>query len=114
MEKGSTERASRAVDPTLKLSSMRADVFAEPKIDCHVHVLDPARFPYRADTHYAPTGRSSARGAVHGDDARTERVTRAGRPNSGYGLDNPAADRSLARGAGRYKASPWWPTTHLG
>ena len=28
----------------------------EPKIDCHVHVFDPERFPYRTDTHYAPTG----------------------------------------------------------
>jgi hypothetical protein len=31
-------------------------IFAEPKVDCHVHVLDPARFPYRPDTHYAPLG----------------------------------------------------------
>ena len=35
---------------------MNVAIFAEPKIDCHVHVLDPARFPYRADTHYAPAG----------------------------------------------------------
>jgi hypothetical protein len=34
----------------------QSDIFEEPKIDCHVHVLDPARFPYRADTHYAPAG----------------------------------------------------------
>ena len=31
-------------------------IFEEPKIDCHVHVLDPARFPYQANTHYAPMG----------------------------------------------------------
>ena len=26
----------------------------EPKIDCHVHVFDPARFPYAADAWYLP------------------------------------------------------------
>ena len=35
---------------------MDVAIFEEAKIDCHVHVLDPAHFPYRADTHYAPMG----------------------------------------------------------
>lgn len=25
-------------------------------IDCHVHVFDPARFPYAADAYYRPEG----------------------------------------------------------
>ena len=33
---------------------MDAVILGEPKIDCHVHVLDPARLPYRPDTHYGP------------------------------------------------------------
>jgi hypothetical protein len=28
----------------------------EPVIDCHVHVFDPARFPYAPGTFYAPAG----------------------------------------------------------
>ena len=26
-----------------------------PAIDCHVHVFDPARFPYAPDVAYVPT-----------------------------------------------------------
>ena len=43
-------------------ADVNAAIFEEPKIDCHVHVFDPARFPYRADTHYAP---DRARRSVH-------------------------------------------------
>ena len=35
---------------------MDIEIFEEPKIDCHVHVLDPERFPYGANTHYRPMG----------------------------------------------------------
>jgi predicted TIM-barrel fold metal-dependent hydrolase len=31
-------------------------VFDEPKIDCHVHLLDPAHFPYAAEAPYFPSG----------------------------------------------------------
>ena len=31
-------------------------IFDEPKIDCHCHVLDPARFPYADDVAYRPAG----------------------------------------------------------
>ena len=30
------------------------------KIDCHIHVIDPARFPYVADTPYRPSGQEIA------------------------------------------------------
>jgi predicted TIM-barrel fold metal-dependent hydrolase len=38
-------------------------IFAEPKIDCHVHVIDPANFPYRNDVVYSRPARKSARPA---------------------------------------------------
>ena len=91
--------------PTLKLSEMKPDVFSEPKIDCHVHVLDPARVPYRADTHYAPMGQelgTPAQLAQVMDAYGTRHALLVG-PNSGYGLDNACMLDTIARGAGRYK-----------
>lgn len=84
---------------------MDARIFEEPKIDCHVHVLDPERFPYRADTHYAPSGQEI------GTPAQLEQVMAAYGtrhallvgPNSGYGLDNTCMLDTIARGHGRYK-----------
>ncbi|HVE48490.1 MAG TPA: amidohydrolase family protein [Casimicrobiaceae bacterium] len=80
-------------------------IFDEPKIDCHVHVLDPARFPYGANIHYAPAGQEL------GTPAQLERVMAAygaGHallvgPNSGYGLDNACMLDTIANGRGRYK-----------
>jgi predicted TIM-barrel fold metal-dependent hydrolase len=80
-------------------------IFEEPKIDCHVHVLHPARFPYRADTHYAPTGQeigTPAQLAQVMDAYGTRHALLVG-PNSGYGLDNACMLDTIARGAGRYK-----------
>jgi predicted TIM-barrel fold metal-dependent hydrolase len=78
---------------------------SEPRIDCHCHVIDPARFPYRADTRYSPTGQEIApvehllrmmdlHGVTHALIVGT---------NSGYGEDlSPVLD-AIARGAGRFK-----------
>ena len=80
-------------------------IFEEPKIDCHVHVLDPARFPYRADTHYAPVGQeigTLAQLAQVMAAYGTQRALLVG-PNSGYGLDNACMLDAMARSAGRYK-----------
>jgi predicted TIM-barrel fold metal-dependent hydrolase len=84
---------------------MDVRIFGEPKIDCHVHVFDPARFPYQADTHYAP------RGHEIGTPAQLKRVMDAYGmryallvgPNSGYGLDNSCMLDTIVRGDGRYK-----------
>jgi predicted TIM-barrel fold metal-dependent hydrolase len=84
---------------------MDTRIFEEPKIDCHVHVLDPARFPYRADTHYAPTGQEIGTPAdltAVMDAYGTHHALLVG-PNSGYGLDNSCMLDTIARGAGRYK-----------
>ncbi len=35
-------------------------IFDEPKVDCHCHLFDPVRFPYRIDTPYRPAGQEIA------------------------------------------------------
>ena len=92
-------RASTLVDPS------PSEVF-EPKIDCHVHVLDPARFPYRADTHYAPGGPGDrhAGAAPAGDGGVRHAPRAAGRPQFGLRPRQPrACSTRIARGGGRYK-----------
>ena len=84
---------------------MDVRIFAEPKIDCHVHVLDPVRFPYGALTHYAPAGQEL------GTPAQLDRVMDAYGtrhallvgPNSGYGLDNACLLDTIARWPDRYR-----------
>lgn len=80
-------------------------VFSEPKIDCHVHVLDPARFPYGANTHYRPAGQEtgSADHLFAVMDAYGTRHALIVGPNSGYGLDNRCLLDALARSGGRCK-----------
>jgi predicted TIM-barrel fold metal-dependent hydrolase len=80
-------------------------IFEEPKIDCHVHVLDPMRFPYGAGTHYAPTGQEIGTAAqlTQMMDAYGTRHALLVGPNSGYGLDNACMLDTIARDAGRYK-----------
>jgi predicted TIM-barrel fold metal-dependent hydrolase len=82
-----------------------ATVLGEPKIDCHVHVLDPTRFPYRADTHYAPAGQeigTPAQLAQVMDAYGTRHALLVG-PNSGYGLDNRCMLDTIAHAPQRYK-----------
>jgi predicted TIM-barrel fold metal-dependent hydrolase len=91
----------------MRIESLDVDVriFEEPKVDCHVHVLDPVRFPYNADTHYAPAGQEL------GTPAQLERLMDAYGtryallvgPNSGYGLDNSCMLDTMARHRDRYK-----------
>jgi predicted TIM-barrel fold metal-dependent hydrolase len=84
---------------------MTSDVFEEPKIDCHLHVLDPARFPYQANTHYAPAGQELGTPAQLEqlmDAYGTRHVLLVG-PNSGYNFDNSCMLDTIARGQGRYK-----------
>ena len=80
-------------------------IFDEPKIDCHVHVLDPLRFPYAADTHYRPAGQETGtfeqlRGVMDAYGARHALIVG---PNSGYGLDNRCLIDALRRSEGRCK-----------
>ena len=77
----------------------------EPRIDCHVHVFDPARFPYAADTFYRPAGGEIATVTQLDQllDAHGVQHALIVGPNSGYGLDNRCLLDALAHGAGRYK-----------
>jgi predicted TIM-barrel fold metal-dependent hydrolase len=80
-------------------------IYEEPKVDCHMHVLDPARFPYGSNTHYAPTGQEIGTPGQLAQvmDAYGTRYALLVGPNSGYGLDNSCMLDTVARGQGRYK-----------
>jgi predicted TIM-barrel fold metal-dependent hydrolase len=80
-------------------------ILSEPKIDCHVHVLDPARFPYAADTHYRPAGQETGTAAqlLQVMDAYGAQYALIVGPNSGYGLDNRCLIDAIAHSAGRCK-----------
>jgi len=81
------------------------NIFDEPKIDCHNHLFDPARFPYHPEAPYAPSGQ---------EVATQEQFTRVMNaygvhhallvgPNSGYHTDNRCLLHALATGQGRFK-----------
>ncbi len=80
-------------------------IFDEPKIDCHVHVLDPARFPYAPDTHYGPAGQETGTAAqlLQVMDAYGVRHALVVGTNAGYGLDSRCLLDTLGRGGGRFK-----------
>lgn len=73
--------------------------------DCHVHVFDPARFPYAADAWYLPVAAEAGTPAQLGQVMDAHHVSHAllVGPNSGYGLDNRCLLDTIARGRGRYK-----------
>jgi predicted TIM-barrel fold metal-dependent hydrolase len=75
------------------------------RVDCHVHILDPLRFPYAADTPYSPAGSEIATHEQLGHVLDYHDVPHAliVGPNSGYGFDNRCLLDALAHGAGRYK-----------
>jgi predicted TIM-barrel fold metal-dependent hydrolase len=81
------------------------NVFDEPKVDAHCHVLDPARFPYAPDVAYRPAGQEQG-----GIDAYRQVMGAYGirhalivGPNSGYGTDNRCLLDALARAPGQLK-----------
>jgi predicted TIM-barrel fold metal-dependent hydrolase len=65
-------------------------VFEEDKIDCHCHIFDPVRFPYRDDTAYQPAQQEIGTAAqfVHVMDAYGVRHALLVGPTSGYRTDN--------------------------
>jgi predicted TIM-barrel fold metal-dependent hydrolase len=75
------------------------------KIDCHIHAIDPVRFPYAADTPYRPSGQEIAPAAhlIHVLDAfNVERALIVG-TNSGYGSDSRLLLDALKLGDGRFR-----------
>src|SRR4051794_590865 len=80
-------------------------VLTEPKIDCHCHVIDPARFPFRPDTPYRPSGQevAPADSLVHIMDLHAVRHALIVGTNSGYAEDlSPVLD-AVALDRGRFK-----------
>jgi len=81
------------------------NVYDEPKVDCHNHVLDPARFPYVADVPYRPAGQeigTATQLAAVFDAYGVHHALVVG-PNSGYATDNRCLLDAMARSEGRYK-----------
>lgn len=80
-------------------------VFDEPKIDCHNHILDPERFPYRADTGYRPSGQEIGTAAQFKQvmaDYGVRHALLVG-PTSGYRTDNRCLLDAIAHGGDRFK-----------
>lgn len=86
-------------------TAVAAAATVAPRVDCHVHVFDPERFPYAPDAWYLPVS------AEAGTPAQLDQVLDAHGighallvgPNSGYGLDNRCLLDTLARSHGRHK-----------
>jgi len=80
-------------------------IFDEDKIDCHNHVFDPVRFPYRADTVYRPAGQEIGTAAQFArvlDACGVQHALLVG-PTSGYRTDNACTLDAIANGHGRFK-----------
>ena len=82
-------------------------VYDEPKIDCHMHVFDATRFPYRPDTPYRPAGQEIGTPAqlVQMLDAYGVNHALVVQPNSGYFTDNSCMLDTLARHPQRFKGT---------
>lgn len=80
-------------------------IFDEEKIDCHNHVFDPSRFPYRSDTVYRPSGQEVGTAAQFAnvlDACGVQHALLVG-PTSGYRTDNACMLDAIAHGQGRFK-----------
>ncbi|MHC2686536.1 putative TIM-barrel fold metal-dependent hydrolase [Bradyrhizobium diazoefficiens] len=76
-----------------------------PRIDCHIHAIDPARFPYSADTPYRPSGQEIAPAAqlIRVFDAFDIRHALVVATNTGYGSDSRILLDTLQQGGGRFR-----------
>jgi predicted TIM-barrel fold metal-dependent hydrolase len=81
------------------------NIFDEPKIDCHAHVIDPTNFPYGKDVAYKPAGQEIGTTAQFVEVMKCHGVRHAllVQPNSGYGSDNSCMLDAIAKGEGRFK-----------
>jgi predicted TIM-barrel fold metal-dependent hydrolase len=87
-------------------------LFDEPKIDCHCHLLDPARFPYPDGAAYRPAGQEIGSLAQYRQVMDAYGIGRAllVGPNSGYNLDNRCMLDAIAQSGGRFKGVAVVPT----
>jgi predicted TIM-barrel fold metal-dependent hydrolase len=80
-------------------------LFDEPRIDCHVHVIDPANFPYGQHVVYHPSAQeigtaAQLRAVIGRYDVKHALLVQ---PNSGYEGDNACMLDAIAKGEGRFK-----------
>lgn len=82
-------------------------VYDEPKIDCHCHLFDPARYPYRVDTPYRPAGQEIATLEQMNAVFAAYGVRRAllVQPNSGYDTDLRCMLDAITASEGRFKGT---------
>jgi predicted TIM-barrel fold metal-dependent hydrolase len=80
-------------------------IFDEPKIDCHNHVFDPARFPYVPEAIYRPAGQEigTASQLERVLDAYGVRYALIVGPTSGYAEDSRCLLDAIAGSGGRCK-----------
>lgn len=80
-------------------------ILEERKIDCHAHVLDPARFPYGDDVAYRPIGQEIGPANQFVQVLATYNVAHAllVQPNSGYGRDNSCMLEAIRSFPGIFK-----------
>ncbi|MGF6773665.1 putative TIM-barrel fold metal-dependent hydrolase [Paraburkholderia sp. GAS199] len=80
-------------------------IFDEAKIDCHTHVFDPARFPYRDDSVYRPSAQEigTASQLVNVMEAYGVRHALLVGPTSGYRTDNRCMLDAIERHGNRFK-----------
>jgi predicted TIM-barrel fold metal-dependent hydrolase len=81
------------------------NIYDEPKIDCHNHLFDPLRFPYRQDTVYRPAGQEigTLQQFRQVMDAYGVQHALVVGPTSAYRTDNSYLLHALAHGEGRFK-----------
>lgn len=77
-----------------------------PATDSHAHVIDPARFPYAADTAYRPQGQEIGPLEQYLAVLDANAIGRGllVQPTSGYGYDNRCLLDAVERSAGRLRA----------
>ncbi|HTC12474.1 MAG TPA: amidohydrolase family protein [Acetobacteraceae bacterium] len=80
-------------------------VYDEPKHDCHCHLFDPLRYPYRAETPYRPSGQEIATLEQMNAVFAAYGVQRAllVQPNSGYDTDLSCMLDAIAASEGQFK-----------
>lgn len=80
-------------------------IFDEPKIDCHAHILNPAKFPYGETIKFHPKAGEIGTVEQLGQVMETYGVQHVllVQPNSGYGSDNSYLLDAIKNGEGRFK-----------
>ena len=80
-------------------------IYAQPKVDCHCHVLDPLNFAYADDVAYRPAGQETGSARYFEDVLSAYGVQHAllVGPNSGYGTDYRCLLSAIAHSGGRFK-----------